>query len=165
MADLRKEEIPRLNIPMDDLGVMSMRERACDLLGDFNDAVNVPRVDIQSGIKVAMLHNRHNQEAGFVASVFDDPGIDDRDDVVVAQALQNLDLLPETADAVLAPQPLQCPFARKLASRVGDAVHVALATGTYGADDFPTVAVCLRHRLFPPRRPSAPSPLREQVVR
>jgi hypothetical protein len=46
MAYLGKEDIPRLYITMDDLGRMSMRERACDLLGDTDGAVNVPRVDI-----------------------------------------------------------------------------------------------------------------------
>src|SRR6266446_6719949 len=59
-----------------------------------------------------------------VACVLGELGIDDRDDVVMAQAPQNLDLLAEAADAVLAPQPLQRPFARKLAGRVGDAVYV-----------------------------------------
>jgi hypothetical protein len=130
---------------MDDLDSMSMRKRACDLLGNRDNAVNVSRVDVQAGIEVAMLRNRHDQEAGLVASILDEMGIDDGDDIVMVEAPQNLDLLTETADAVLAPQPLQCPFARKFAGHVGDAIHVALATGTYGADDFPAVAVCLRH--------------------
>jgi hypothetical protein len=93
-----------------------------------------------------MRRNRHDQETGLVASVRSELGINNRDDVVVTKTPQNHYFLAETADAVLVSQPLQCPFARKFAGQVGDAIHIALTAATYTADDFPTVAVCLRLR-------------------